>query len=87
MEHRTRVERYPDTLSQLANDVADLRYDALAEFLVALAEKLHRDSVADARRSRYQLAAALQLASDSTSVAAQEIQIAWGICEPFMVTP
>ncbi len=84
MDHRTQVERYPDTLSQLANDVADLRYDALAEFLTALADKLHRDSVADAQRSRHQLAASLQSASDSTSAAAHEIQKAWGICERFM---
>ena len=50
MIHREDIERYPGTLAQLANDVGDLRYDALASFLRSLAEKLQTDGAADLSR-------------------------------------
>lgn len=82
--HRDHIEAYPGDLEQLANDIGNLRYDALAAFLSALSEKLAVDSAADAGRGRAKLAARLRAASEQTGVAASEIERAWEICEPFM---
>jgi hypothetical protein len=84
MIHRTDVERYPGSLAALAADVGDLRYDALADFLQALAAKLAADGDADAGRGRAELAVALRSASDAVGAAATNIEQAWVICAPRM---
>jgi hypothetical protein len=84
MVHREDVERYPGTLAQLAGEVGDLRYDALAAFLHALAAKLDADGSADVGRGRHKLAAALHAASGSVTAAAAEVELAWSICGPRM---
>ncbi len=84
MVHREDVGRYPGTLDQLAVEVGDLRYDALAAFLHALAAKLDRDGRADAGRGRHKLAAALQAASVSIASATTDVELAWSICAPRM---
>jgi hypothetical protein len=84
MIHREDIERYPGTLAQLANDVGDLRYDALASFLRSLAEKLQTDGAADAQRGRAKLAAALRKSAGSIKEAESEIERAWSICARFM---
>lgn len=84
MTHRADVVRYPGTLADLAGEVADLRYDALADFLRALAAKLAADADADAGRGRPKLAAALRAAGAAVGVAAADINRAWAICAPRM---
>jgi hypothetical protein len=42
MVHHEQIERYPGTLEELAVEIADLRYDALASFLRALAGQAGR---------------------------------------------
>ena len=84
MQHQSTVTRYPGSLDQLAIDVGDLRYDALEQFLNALAAKLKRDSAADAQRGRHQLAALLLRAAELTNDSAAEIDEAWRICKPHM---
>jgi hypothetical protein len=73
MTHADHVERYPGTLAELAIELGDLRYDALAAFLAALAAKLEGDSARDAARGRRQLAAAHSAASIEASKAADAI--------------
>ncbi|MDY3561050.1 hypothetical protein R5W23_002309 [Gemmata sp. JC673] len=84
MPHANHVERYPGTLAELATELGDLRYDALATFLEELAAKLEADSLADGARGRGKLAAALRAASDEVTSAAEHIAKAWRICEPHM---
>jgi hypothetical protein len=84
MWHADHVERYPGTLAELAAELGDLRYDALAAFLAALAAKLEGDSAQDAARGRTQLAAALHAASVEVADASSAIAKAWTICEPHM---
>lgn len=84
MTHRDNIERYPGTLTELASDVGDLRYDALAGFLRALAAKLERDATADAGRGRTRLAARLRGAAAGMAAAAKEIDEAWSISAPHM---
>ena len=84
MIHREEVERYPGTLSELAGDVGNLRYDALATFLVALSAKLESDGIADKDRDRPKLASALAKSAEAIKGAAIEIERAWSICAPHM---
>jgi hypothetical protein len=84
MQHANRIERYPGTLAELAEELGNLRYDALAEFLAALSEKIGRDAEQDAARRRKRLAAELQTASRELGKAAGAIERAWTICEPRM---
>ena len=84
MVHRDQIERYPGTLAQLAGDIGDLRYDALASFLRSLAAKLESDGNADASRGRPKLAAALRNSATAVKEAAAEIERAWSICAPHM---
>ncbi len=84
MTHRENVERYAGTLAELAGDLGDLRYDALAAFLRALAEKIDADGQADAGRGRPRLATALRGAGASIASAADDVERAWSICSPYM---
>lgn len=76
MNHLRNIN-YPGSLDQLATDLGNLRYDALADFLKKLADKLAKDSDADLSRHRVKLAAELAGASEC-------VKRAWEICKPFM---
>jgi hypothetical protein len=84
MVHREDLERYPATLAELACELGDLRYDALASFLRSLAAKLEADGNADAGRGRRKLAAALRGSATAVQAGAAEIERAWSICAPRM---
>jgi hypothetical protein len=75
---------YGGGLRQLAGDLGNLKYDALAWFLQQLATKLKEDARADAGRGREKLAGELQTAGDYVSQAAERINNAWAICKPHM---
>jgi len=77
MVHRQEIDGYPGTLADLAQALGDLRYDALASFLRALAAKLEADADADAGRSRPRLSGELNLAAEA-------VERAWRICAPRM---
>lgn len=82
--HHQTIERYSGTLAELAAELGDLRYDALASFLQSLEQKLSSDSQADAERGRARLSAALRVSAECLASAAQAIDDAWAICEPKM---
>jgi hypothetical protein len=79
MIHREHIERYTGTLAEMADDIGNLRYDALAVLLRALAAKLDLDAVADAGRDRPKLAAALREGAAGVTTAAVRIEQAWSI--------
>lgn len=83
-KHATQLKNYDKNLEELANELGDLRYDALSEFLDFLSEKLEKDSQADQQRNRLQLANHLKNASISIKESSDSIKKAWKICEPFM---
>jgi hypothetical protein len=70
MNHQADVKRYPGTLADLAEEIGDLRYDALAEFLRLLHAKLDRDASKDDGRGRARLAASLRAAAHPLGEAA-----------------
>ncbi|MBX2876691.1 MAG: hypothetical protein KTR30_31535 [Saprospiraceae bacterium] len=84
MIHRSTLANYDKGLQQLAEELGDLRYDALVDFLQYLHEKLAKDSKADEERGRAKLAKCLALASNNIGHSAKEIQKAWIISEPYM---
>jgi len=70
--------------AELAGEVGNLRYDALAFFLRSLAAKLEADANADAGRGRPKLATTLRGGAAGIMMAAAEIERAWSICAPHM---
>lgn len=86
MIHASTLEKYPGSLAELANDLGDLRYDALAEFLAHLSQKLTEDGNQDQERGRPQLAHRLIHSGNLLQASSKEIQKAWIICAPYMKT-
>lgn len=84
MQHEYWIKYYEGKYEDLASAIGDLRYDALAEFLGLLAQKIKQDGAKDAARGRKQLAACLEEASDNLSKSTQAIEEAWRISEPYM---
>jgi hypothetical protein len=83
MKHATDI-KYSGGLEKLAEDLGNLRYDALEKFLNLLSEKLVNDSDADRGRKRTKLAKRLNKASTLVLYAANEIKEAWKISAPYM---
>lgn len=84
MRHPQSPPGFSGTLSELAEQAGDLRYDALRDLLALLAAKVERDADKDATRGRQQLAAALRRTANGLAQAADASGEAWRISEPFM---
>lgn len=82
MKHTHTINNYHGTMEQLAEEIGDLFYDSLADFLHLLSEKLHRDANADLARQRFKLGGHLKECSLHLERASHEIQRAWTLCEP-----
>jgi len=81
-KHTTKVKGVNLDNNELAEKIGDLYYDSLSEFLIALSEKLNKDSLADRNRGRTQLASELQAGANQIAQAGRSIAEAWNICEP-----
>ncbi len=86
MKHAHTVNRYSSTHEQLAEDIGNLYYDALAEFLRLFSDKLARDAIADHGRGRPKLANELEAGAQHLAAASQHIESAWRICKPYVST-
>ena len=84
MKHKKIVEHYSDFKS-LAEEIGNLRYDALTEFLKELKYKFNRDAEADLKRGRKKLANELMTISARLRNAERASEKAWEICEPYMM--
>lgn len=76
MAHLNEIN-YPGGFDKLAEDLGNLSYDSLEEFLHKLSSKMAKDAEADKGRERFLLAKQL-------TFAAKHIKNAWKICKPFM---
>lgn len=83
MKHPTTI-KYKGGLKKLAEDVCNLRYDALQDFFAFLQEKLKADSNKDKDAGKAQLADVLKRASDHVGVTGSLIGDAWDISKPHM---
>ena len=84
LKHKHDVENYQGTKQQLAEEIGNLFYDSLAEFLDLLSAKIEKDSKADEARGRVKLAANLHECAIKLTEASADISKAWKICEPYM---
>jgi hypothetical protein len=81
--HRRDVHGETD-MKHLAEEVGNLHYETLQNFLVYLCTKLYRDGLKDRMAGREKLGYALTDASDKVKEAAGHIKEAWQISKPFM---
>lgn len=84
MRHPLTVEQYAGSMQDLAEDIGNLRYDALAEFLHLLADKIQEDGDKDKSRGREKLARELHQSAHHLRVGKVAIDRAWQISEPYM---
>ncbi len=84
MKHPTYIEDYGGTLQELAQDIGNLRYDILLEFLNHLSDDLRKQYLNDLYNKRTKLATCLSLAEKNIKVAALYVEDAWRISKPYM---
>ena len=86
-KHPTTVAAYHGNLKQLAEDIGNLRYDALQELLDHLSQKMFRDATADTGRGRHRLAKSLRGTGEGLRDAMYGAAEAWKISKPYMYPP
>lgn len=84
MIHKSTVTNYAGSMEELAEDIGNLKYDALADFLNLLAQKIEKDGDKDKARNRVKLARNLHDCSSKLKECKISIDKAWEICEPYM---
>jgi len=65
MIHKKTVDKYNGNITELVNDISNLHYDTLKDFLLLLSLKLKNDSIKDMDNNRPQLSNTLKNASNS----------------------
>ena len=85
VKHKKTITNYSGTMTELVEDIGDLYYDSLTDFLNLLSEKLEKDSLKDRERNRIKLSNFLKYASENIKQASSNIDDAWKICKPFMI--
>lgn len=80
-KHPTHITYYD--LNDLATQIGNLRYDALANFLNMLSQKIAFDAEKDEAQGRLKLAKNLYETAQHLADAEKNIAVAWKICEPF----
>lgn len=83
-QHPEHIDRYQGSTKQLAEDIGNLRYDALSEFLGLLSLKMKSDAKADAKRGRKLLSEFLGRMADDFANAKTQSGSAWLISKPHM---
>jgi hypothetical protein len=83
-KHKKSIEKYNGSLQELANDVGDLHYESLVEFLSLLEKKLYDDSLKDKKSGRVKLSNQLYQASSLIGISSFKIEKAWEISKPYM---
>lgn len=83
-KHQRAISGYSGSMEMLANDIGNMHYESLSEFLAMLVKKINEDASKDRERGRIKLAMALFGSSASLSDASSYIYEAWEISKPFM---
>lgn len=79
--HPTKVQGFI-SMEELAITMANLRYDALAEFLGCLSDTLSEEADKDEDEDRINLSSELRDTADLIDTASVSMEQAWEICEP-----
>lgn len=75
---------YEGSFEMLAEEIGDLRYDVLSNFLDLLSKKIYKDAEKDGKKFRVKLSESLFDACDSLDEARVHIETALKISRPFM---
>ena len=84
MIHTTTIFNYNGSMNELVENIGDLYYDSLSEFLQLLSQKLETDSFKDKERGRIKLAKSLKEASENIKKSVSNISDAWKISKPYI---
>lgn len=68
----------------LVNDISDLHYDELSNFLLLLSNKLEEDAIKDGERGRTLLARNLGYVSILLRNVSEQLNNVWKICKPYV---
>jgi hypothetical protein len=74
MIHKLTVEKYSYALQELTTDLGNLSYDALANFLLLLSEKIESDAAKDKIKGRHKLATSLHACAEKLQDLSAEIE-------------
>jgi hypothetical protein len=83
-KHKKWIAKCNVSPDELAENMGDLYYNSLADYLRLLADKIKKDSNSDHKRGRTKLASSLSESAIHLLNAAKEIDVAWKICKPYM---
>ena len=83
-KHTQMIKSINITNEKLAQEIGDLYYDSLNEFLLQLSLKLEKDANSDLKRERKKLSKELFEASDWIKKASKNIDNAWDISSPYV---
>ena len=83
MIHTSEVINYPGSMEELAEEIGNLKYDALARFLELLANKIETDGKKDESRNRVKLSGNLYKSAEKLIESKAFIEKAWVICKPY----
>jgi hypothetical protein len=84
MKHKAWIDNYKNNFEQLAEEIGNLRYDTLSNFLELLATKIKKDGQKDEGRGRQKLANLLYQTSNLLEDSAKTMSKTWDLCEPYM---
>lgn len=82
--HETEIKKYSGNLKELAKDIVDLRYDALAEFINELNKNILECSIKDEQKGYMALSIKLKLISNDLNFIYNQFLGAWNICKKYM---
>lgn len=83
-KHKKFIKGEYNDMKKLADDIGDLHYEKLHEFLVMLSDKINSDAIKDYKGGRTKLAKKLKDASFYLDMVGVEIGEAWLISRPYM---
>ncbi len=83
MSHPDHAIGYEGSLKDLAQEVGNMRYDSLAEFMKYLSDNLSEQATKD-QNNKPQLAAKVEESASQLNVASLEMYQAWKVAEPHM---
>jgi len=83
-KHPHTLPYHDGDLKELAQEIGNLQYDKLAEFLYHLESDLEKQSENDARKGRVQLSNTLREVHLNIQLAIKPLEKAWRICKPYM---
>ena len=85
MSHPLNVPKYDGTNTELARDITNMRYDAMAALFSDIASYLAGDSEADFDRGNPQLSEGLELTAASQFITSDIAKNnVWKVCRPYM---